>query len=135
MGQQECFLTKPDGQAEEMPTSNSRNVPKVTQFSLLIVVACCLLCSCTANGNVLKDSPAADASIAGFWLGLWHGIISPVTFAVSLFRDDVNIYETRNNGGWYNFGFLWGVLIVFGSAGRASAKEEMQQRGRGGSNV
>jgi hypothetical protein len=30
---------------------------------------------------------------AGFWLGLWHGIICPVTFLISLFNDNVNIYE------------------------------------------
>ncbi len=52
--------------------------------------------------------------MAGFWLGLWHGIISPVTFIISLFNRAVQLYDGHNNGGWYNFGFILGVSIVFG---------------------
>ena len=57
---------------------------------------------------------------AGFLLGLWHGIILPVTFIISLFTDSVSIYEVRNNGGWYDFGFILGVMIIFGSGGAGS---------------
>ena len=38
----------------------------------------------------------------------------PITFIVSLFNPDVGIYESNNNGGWYNFGF------VIGAAGTSS---------------
>ena len=56
---------------------------------------------------------------AGFWSGLWHGIVAPITFIVSLFVDGVSIYETTNNGRWYEFGFMLG----FGAyAGTAAAK-------------
>ncbi len=48
-------------------------------------------------------------SPAGFWAGLWHGIIAPITFIVSLFADGVRIYETNNNGRWYDFGFMLGI--------------------------
>jgi hypothetical protein len=84
---------------------------------------CCTLCGCAASGNALKDSPSSDGSIAGFWLGLWHGIILPITFVVSLFRDGVNVYEVHNNGGWYNFGFLWGVIIILGGGGSAAGRD------------
>jgi hypothetical protein len=33
----------------------------------------------------------------------------------------VNLYEVHNNGNWYNFGFILGLSIVFGSGSRASA--------------
>jgi hypothetical protein len=46
---------------------------------------------------------------AGFSAGLWHGIITPITFIVSLFNPNVGIYETNNNGGWYDFGFVLGA--------------------------
>jgi len=49
---------------------------------------------------------------AGFWLGVWHGIICPITFLVSLFNDNVGIYEVRNNGNWYNFGFVAGIVVA-----------------------
>ena len=46
---------------------------------------------------------------AGFLAGFWHGIIAPVTFIVSLFVGGVSIYETHNNGRWYEFGFMLGI--------------------------
>lgn len=49
------------------------------------------------------------ASPAGFWAGLWHGIVSPLAFLIGLFTPNVKIYETKNNGKWYDFGFLLGA--------------------------
>ena len=54
------------------------------------------------------------AGPAGFWAGFWHGIISPITFLVSLFTPNVRIYETNNRGRWYDFGFIIGVSGAFG---------------------
>ncbi|HEX9249276.1 MAG TPA: hypothetical protein VF856_07230 [Gemmatimonadaceae bacterium] len=51
---------------------------------------------------------------AGFWAGFWHGLISPITFLVSLFTPNVRIYETNNRGRWYDFGFIIGVSGAFG---------------------
>ena len=55
-----------------------------------------------------------DAEPAGFWAGFWHGSILPIAFIVSLFKPGVGIYETNNNGGWYNFGFLLGAASSLG---------------------
>lgn len=46
---------------------------------------------------------------AGFWGGLWHGIIAPLMFFISLFTPKVRVYETKNNGRWYDFGFMLGI--------------------------
>jgi len=59
----------------------------------------------------------AGADPAGFWAGLWHGLISPITFLVSLFNPGVRIYETNNRGRLYDFGFIIGVSGAFGSSG------------------
>jgi hypothetical protein len=69
------------------------------------VLVVLLLASCAAEVN---PEISADAE-AGFWLGLWHGLILPVTFVVSLFDDGVGVYEVVNNGHWYDFGFLLGA--------------------------
>ncbi len=58
----------------------------------------------------------------GFWGGLWHGIIAPFTFLVSLFSDSVAMYAVNNNGGWYDFGFVLGAGIIFGGSGKASKR-------------
>ncbi|MCX5784434.1 MAG: hypothetical protein NTX59_01965 [Elusimicrobia bacterium] len=58
-----------------------------------------------------KDSrfKVQGAAPAGFWVGLWHGLIALITFIVSLFNDDVSVYETNNKGKLYELGFLIGV--------------------------
>ena len=55
-----------------------------------------------------------DAEPAGFWAGYWHGMICPITFLISLFRSGVRIYETNNNGRWYDLGFLLGASAALG---------------------
>ena len=60
---------------------------------------------------------APGAKPAGFWAGFWHGLISPITFIVSLFSTGVRIYEVNNNGRWYDFGFIIGVSGAFGGGG------------------
>jgi len=60
-----------------------------------------------AGANSKYKEP--NAQPAGFWGGLWHGLIAPITFLVSLFAEGVSIYETNNNGRWYEFGFMLGI--------------------------
>lgn len=50
-----------------------------------------------------------NAVPAGFLAGLWHGIIAPLIFWISLFVSGVRIYETHNKGRWYDFGFMIGI--------------------------
>ena len=63
-----------------------------------------VLAGCAPGPNALSQSPDGDGEVAGFWHGLWHGVITPVTFVISLFSYRVHIYEVHNNGDWYNFG-------------------------------
>jgi hypothetical protein len=87
----------------------------------LLVFAVVLLAGCAAGPNELTGTPNAAGQVAGFWQGLWHGIIAPITFIISLFSDSVEVLEVRNNGNWYVFGFLLGLAIVWGGGGRGSA--------------
>ena len=48
---------------------------------------------------------------AGFFAGLWHGVIAPITFVASLFQPRVSIYESRNCGRLYDFGFMIGITV------------------------
>jgi hypothetical protein len=61
----------------------------------------------------------AGAEPAGFWAGFWHGSIAPIALLVSLFKPGVGIYETNNNGPWYDFGFILGLS---GSLSQRSVK-------------
>lgn len=81
---------------------------------LPVIGSLLLLAGCAAGANTERGVADAGGDVAGFWLGLWHGIISWVTFFVSMFSDTVNIYEVHNDGNWYNFGFVLGAGILFG---------------------
>ena len=78
------------------------------------------LSSCTPGPNNLKNTETETGKVAGFLRGIWHGIITPFAFVISLFSKNVNIYEVHNNGGWYNFGFVIGLSIIFGGSGGAT---------------
>ncbi len=84
---------------------------------LLVAMMVLWLVGCAAGPNSLAKTPDDSGRIAGFWLGLWHGLISPITFIISLFSSKVGFYEVHNNGGWYNLGFLLGACVVLGSSG------------------
>ncbi len=77
----------------------------------------------TAGLNELVNTEDSDGNVAGFWLGLWHGIIAPFTFVISLFKEDMGVYEVHNNGKWYNFGFILGLMIIFGGNGNVNVNK------------
>ncbi len=87
------------------------------RWVLLAAVLLLVLTACAAGTNPAVDVPSAEGEVAGFWLGLWQGIIVPVTFIISLFSDTVSIYEVHNNGGWYDFGFVLGAGVFLGGSG------------------
>lgn len=93
---------------------------------VLLAATALVLTACAAGPNDVAE--IGDTPLAGFWLGLWHGLISPITFLISLFNDDVSVYEVHNNGNWYDAGFMLGVVMVF--SGPASSGAAGRRRGR-----
>jgi hypothetical protein len=59
---------------------------------------------------------ATNIEPIGFLSGLFHGFIIIISFIGSLFFDDITIYAIYNNGGWYNFGYIIGVYILYNSS-------------------
>lgn len=81
---------------------------------VLAALALVLMVSACANPPA-DPLPAQDPS--GFFSGVWHGMIVTFSFIGSLFSDNIVIYDIDNTGGWYDFGFLLGAGIFFGSGG------------------
>jgi len=90
-------------------------------FNLLVVLLMLSLLAGCAGPNQLKGS-VGEHGVAGFWLGLGQGLIAPFVFVVSLFKSDLSIYEVHNNGGWYNFGYLFGLACFFGGTGNRARR-------------
>lgn len=89
--------------------------------AILLFVVFALLFSACADVTNIDACKTTDPY--GFLGGLWHGIIAPVSFFLSLFMDDVAMYAINNNGGWYDFGFVLGAGILFGGSSQASKRK------------
>jgi polyferredoxin len=76
---------------------------------LLIAFAAILFDGCFPGGGT--NTPADPA---GFFKGIWHGWIAPLSLIVSLFDGDVRLYEPNNSGWWYDAGFYIAVISGFG---------------------
>ena len=87
--------------------SKKRIASIICIFLLLSVVAL----GCAQSNSSVGTEGASG--VAGFWPGLWQGLILPIAFVISLFDDSVGIYEIHNNGNWYNFGFVLGTWFIF----------------------
>lgn len=82
-----------------------------------------LFTACTAG-----DAQFTEQEPAGFFYGLWHGVISFVTLIIHIFNDGVMVYETTNTGGWYDFGFLIGAVSIWGGGCHIKCKSEKDKK-------
>ena len=100
---------------------------------ILMLIAALLVLSltgCAPGANLAVGTANEEGEMAGFWQGLWHGIIAPITFVISLFRSDVSIYEVYNNGGWYDLGYMLGLATSLGGSGGGSTTAYRRRRNR-----
>jgi len=94
--------------------------------SIVIIAGLFLLMMGCAAGDAQFTAEAA----AGFWVGVWHGVISVVTLIIGIFSETVEVYETSNTGGWYDFGFLLGVICIWGGGGSCTAHQKCRKRAK-----
>jgi len=84
--------------------------PAGLRHALALLALVPLLASCAARQAAAAVAHAPDAP--GFLLGVWHGFIFPVAWVVSLFVPDVAVYAVPNDGGWYDFGYFVGIVVL-----------------------
>ncbi|MBK3516224.1 hypothetical protein [Carboxylicivirga marina] len=78
-------------------------------FTTTIILFAIILSSCLPGGG--NYSPLEPA---GFFTGIWHGWIAPISLILGLFNKDISIYESFNTGWWYDFGFYMSIIAGFG---------------------
>jgi hypothetical protein len=80
------------------------------------VLALLALGACAAGSEASRQA-AADGAPQQFLLGLWHGVIAPVTLIVEIINKfaphalpwSVRLYESKNTGVIYDIGFYLGL--------------------------
>jgi len=76
-----------------------------TMTKIFLVLFALLLSSCADSANVVSTD------IPGFFHGVWHGMILPISFLISFFDSNVVIYAVSNTGHLYDFGFMLGCTL------------------------
>ncbi len=95
---------------------------KVFLVCLLAITA-----SLTFTGCIPGDGTYTHEDPAGFFWGVWHGWIAPISLIVGLFKDGIRIYETVNTGWWYDFGFYIAVISGFGGLSLSRKKKSKEK--------
>jgi hypothetical protein len=95
---------------------NQRLLVVVLLLALVVIGYGCF----PQNGSNTKEDPA------GFFKGIWHGWIAPLSLIVSIFSQSVRIYEINNTGWWYDLGFYMAVISGFG--GLALSRKESKNK-------
>ena len=93
-------------------------------IKLLILIPFILLLSSCAAG----DAQFTQDNTAGFWYGLWHGIIAFISLIIHIFNENITVYEINNTGGWYDFGFLLGVIFIWGGSSHVTCKSAANKK-------
>lgn len=93
---------------------------KQFKYPVLFLFALFIMMSLTGCADVTSIKECAVGAPYGFFGGLWHGIIAPLSFIGSLFSDDIAMYAVNNNGSLYDLGFVLGAGILFGGSSRAT---------------
>lgn len=63
-----------------------------------------------ANAFV-QQSLYTTYSQAGFFAGIWHGLLAPWSLIARWFISDIGMYAINNTGWFYDAGFLLGVTF------------------------
>lgn len=92
---------------------NERTVVNMKKkYFLLALLLLVLVFSLT--GCVPGDGANNEEHLAGFFWGIWHGWIAPISLIIGIFKDNIRIYEINNIGWWYDLGFYIAVISGFG---------------------
>jgi fructose-specific phosphotransferase system IIC component len=90
---------------------------------LLLVLLAIAIAGCFPGGSAYSAQEPA-----GFFSGVWHGWIAPISLIVGLFNSNVRIYEPLNTGWWYDFGFYIAVIAGFGGIALTRRQKKTKER-------
>jgi hypothetical protein len=95
-----------------------------TRKILLIIVAIAL--TLVLSSCIPGDGKSTPIKPSGFFSGIWHGWIAPVSLIMGLFKRGIRVYEQINTGWWYDFGFY--IALVGGFGGIALSRRVRRDR-------
>jgi len=91
-------------------------------LSIMMILSVFLLTGCIPG-----DGSYTDANTAGFFSGIWHGWIAPVSLIIGIFKVNIRIYESMNSGWWYDFGYYMAIISGFGGLSLARRRSNKKR--------
>lgn len=87
---------------------------------VMVALICVIILVFT--GCVPGDGKNTKSHPAGFFWGVWHGWLAPVSLVIGIFNKSISIYEVNNTGWWYDLGFYMAIISGFGGLSLARRK-------------
>lgn len=66
------------------------------------------------TGCVPGNTQYTPETPAGFFWGIWHGWIAPVSLVLGFLNGISRVYEVHNTGWFYDLGFYMAIISGFG---------------------
>ena len=88
---------------EQMIMKRRTTMILLTIFLLLVLTGC-----------IPGDGTHTTSHPAGFFWGIWHGWLAPLSLIIKIFNKSIRIYEPLNSGWLYDFGYYMAVVSGFG---------------------
>ncbi|MHB1484617.1 MAG: hypothetical protein ACYCYI_08115 [Saccharofermentanales bacterium] len=92
-----------------MDMKKKKDLKKILLLTTMLIPVFLLMTGCIPG-----DGTSTPNDKAGFFWGIWHGWIAPVSLIISIFKSEISIYEVNNVGILYNFGYYIAVISGFG---------------------
>ncbi|QNO14556.1 hypothetical protein HYG86_07060 [Alkalicella caledoniensis] len=83
-------------------------------FMLILILSGCI----PGDGSYTQQQPA------GFFWGIWHGWLAPISVVIGFFNRDIRVYEVYNTGWPYDIGFYMAVISGFGGISLSRNKKK-----------
>lgn len=93
-------------------------VKKISKIALILTFLLITLTGCIPG-----DGSYSAAYPAGFFWGIWHGWIAPISLIVGIFDPNIRIYESFNTGWWYDLGLYIAIISGFGGLSLSRKKK------------
>jgi hypothetical protein len=93
-----------------------------------IIASIALVAAATLTGCLPGGGSYQPAEPAGFFSGVWHGWVAPLSLVVGIFSDTVRVYEPNNTGWWYDLGFYMAIISGFGGLALSRRKKQRDHR-------
>lgn len=89
---------------------------------VVVLTGVILMTGCLPMDGTHSENPA------GFFWGIWHGWMAPISLIMGLLNQTTRIYEPNNVGWLYDLGFYAAVISGFGGFSLSRKRADRREK-------